>query len=138
MPTLTALMEQAARSIPQPLRAATYQTLIGLLAATGMRVGEAIRLDRGDIDSTEGVLRIRRSKFGKSRHGAACRPARVDALERYAAPAPSALPGAAPATSFFVSLRGTRVIYACVWPTHRALCQQRRRRRRSDAPAQDP
>jgi integrase len=35
--------------------------------ASGMRIGEAINLDRDDIDWTEGVLRIRESKFGKSR-----------------------------------------------------------------------
>ena len=29
--------------------------------------------------------------------------------------------------SFFVSLRGTRVIYECVWPTHRMLCQKKAR-----------
>ncbi len=49
------------------LRAATYVTLIGLLAATGLRIGEAIKLDRADIDWTAGVLLIRESKFGKSR-----------------------------------------------------------------------
>ena len=58
-----ALMEQASRSIPQPLRAATLETLIGLLAASGLRVGEALRLDRGDINWPEGVLHIRHSKF---------------------------------------------------------------------------
>src|ERR1019366_2750969 len=58
-----ALLEQARRSIPQPLRAATMETLIGLLAATGLRVGEALRLDRADVDWTEGVLHIRHSKF---------------------------------------------------------------------------
>ena len=47
---LLALLEQARSSIPQPLRAATMHTLIGLLAATGLRIGEALRLDRGDID----------------------------------------------------------------------------------------
>ena len=41
--------------------------LIGLLAASGLRIGEAIKLDRGDIDWAEGVLLIRESKFGKSR-----------------------------------------------------------------------
>lgn len=49
------------------LRSATYVTLIGLLAATGLRIGEAIKLDRADIDWTAGVLLIRESKFGKSR-----------------------------------------------------------------------
>jgi integrase len=50
-----------------PLRSATYVTLIGLLAATGLRIGEAIKLDRADIDWSTGVLLIRESKFGKSR-----------------------------------------------------------------------
>ena len=54
-----AMIEQAGALIPQPLRSATYQTLIGLLATTGLRVGEALRLDRGDLDRADGVLRIR-------------------------------------------------------------------------------
>ena len=48
--------------------AATYETLIGLLAATGMRISEAIKLDRTDIDWAEGVLLVRESKFNKSRY----------------------------------------------------------------------
>ena len=54
-----ALIEQARASIEQPLRSATYQTLIGLLATTGLRVGEALRLDRGDLDRSEGILHPR-------------------------------------------------------------------------------
>jgi integrase/recombinase XerD len=57
----------AAGSLRFPLRTATYQTLIGLLAATGMRVGEAISLDRGDADLDAGVLTVRHGKQGKSR-----------------------------------------------------------------------
>jgi integrase len=53
---IVALMAEARRSITQPLRAATFETLIGLLAATGLRVGEAIRLDQPDIDWAGGVL----------------------------------------------------------------------------------
>ena len=64
---IDAVMSQARCSIASPLRAATYDTLIGLLAASGLRIGEAIKLDRGDIDWAEGVLLIRESKFGKSR-----------------------------------------------------------------------
>lgn len=65
---VTALMT-AAESLDRryPLRTATYQTLIGLLAVTGMRVGEAIGLDRGDADLDAGVLTIRSGKNGKSR-----------------------------------------------------------------------
>ena len=61
------VIDQARSSIVSPLRAATYATLIGLLAASGMRIGEAIKLDRGDVDWAQGVLLIRESKFGKSR-----------------------------------------------------------------------
>src|SRR5207245_3456498 len=79
---IVALMDQARRSIPQPLRAATYETLIGLLAATGLRIGEAIRLDRHDIDWTEGVLLVRQSKFGKSRK-VPLQPTTIEAMQEY-------------------------------------------------------
>lgn len=64
---IDALMRHARCSITSPLRAATYETLFGLLAATGLRIGEAIKLDRSDVDWAGGVLLIRESKFGKSR-----------------------------------------------------------------------
>jgi integrase/recombinase XerD len=116
-----ALIEQARLVIPQTLRSATYQTLIGLLAATGMRIGEALRLDREDLDRTEGVLRIRESKFGKSRL-VPLHASTVDALERYDHTRQQLLPE--PSTkALFVSLRGTRVIYETVWPAHRRLCE---------------
>jgi integrase/recombinase XerD len=116
-----AMIEQARLVIAQPLRSATYQTLIGLLATTGMRVGEALRLNRGDLDRSEGVLRIRESKFGKSRL-VPLHASTVDALERYDHTRQRLLPE--PSTeSLFVSLRGTRVIYETVWPTHRMLCE---------------
>lgn len=57
----------AASTLSGPLRPSTYATLIGLLATTGMRVGEAIALDRTDLDDTEGSLSIRHGKFGKRR-----------------------------------------------------------------------
>lgn len=62
-----AMLLGGARQLRSPLRAATYETLFGLLAVTGMRVGEAIRLDRTDVAFDTGVIRIRESKFGKSR-----------------------------------------------------------------------
>ncbi len=67
---IDAAMDQARCSIVSPLRAATYDTLIGLLAASGLRIGEAIKLDRGDLDWAEGVLLIRESKFGNYAEGA--------------------------------------------------------------------
>ncbi|MBV8841702.1 MAG: tyrosine-type recombinase/integrase [Bryobacterales bacterium] len=62
------LMAEAARlASPTGLRALTYTTLIGLLTATGLRPGEALTLDRSDVDLENGILAIRQSKFGKSR-----------------------------------------------------------------------
>jgi len=52
---------------PTPLRAGTYSTLFGLLAVTGMRVGEAIRLERGDVDQERQLLTVRHSKNGQTR-----------------------------------------------------------------------
>jgi len=116
------LMDQARRVISQPLRAATIETLIGLLAATGLRVGEALRLDRSDIETANGVLQIRRSKFGKSRQ-VPLLPSSLEALDRYDHRRRQLYPH--PNTNaFFVSLRGTRVIYETVWPTHRMLCER--------------
>ncbi len=70
------------------LRPLTYETLFGLLACTGLRVSEALKLTNADVDLSRGVLRIERTKFKKSRlvplHATATR-----ALRRYAtAPTP--------------------------------------------------
>jgi integrase len=65
------------------LRGLTYTTLIGLLAATGLRPGEALILDRSDVDLDEGILSIRESKFGKSRL-VPIAPSTRDVLHQYA------------------------------------------------------
>ena len=64
---------------PDAAPCATMRTLIGLLAVTGMRVGEAIRLDRSDIDLANRLLVVRDSKFGKSRE-VALHPTTITAL----------------------------------------------------------
>lgn len=116
---IDAVITQARCSIVSPLRASTYATLIGLLAVSGMRVGEAIKLDRGDVDWTEGVLLIRESKFGKSRL-VPLAPSAMAALQDYAAlrdrlqPRPDG-------PSFFVSLTRKRLLYAVVSQTFRQL-----------------
>ncbi|MGH2386336.1 MAG: tyrosine-type recombinase/integrase, partial [Candidatus Limnocylindria bacterium] len=116
---ICALMAEA-RSMRWRLPAATHETVIGLLAATGMRVGEAMRLDRDDIDWTEGVVSIRESKFGKSRKVPVL-ASTLAALDRYARVRDRLCPS--PATrSFFVSVRGTRMIYAVVQQVFRRLC----------------
>ena len=74
-----------------PLRQATYRTLIGLLAVSGLRISEAIRLDDTDVDHAGNLLQVRDSKFGKSRlvpmHPAtACELSRLSAQPRPVAP----------------------------------------------------
>ena len=60
---------KAALALPPAtgLRRWTYHYLFGLIAVTGMRLSEAIGLERADVDLEEGVLTVRESKFGKSR-----------------------------------------------------------------------
>jgi integrase len=114
---IEALLAQARQLTPMP--AATHETLAGLLTVTGMRVGEAIRLDRADIDWTSAVLTIRESKFGKTRMVPVL-DSTLGMLERYARIRGRLCPQAATA-SFFVSTAGTRLIYACVGQVFRRL-----------------
>jgi integrase/recombinase XerD len=60
---------QASRALPSSdgLRPVTTATLIGLLWTTGIRIGEALGLDAGDLDPVRNLLSIRHGKFGKSR-----------------------------------------------------------------------
>src|SRR5437870_4734555 len=60
---------RSAGQLPSPagLKGRTFATIFGLLAVTGMRISEALALDREDVNLAEGILRIRRTKFGKSR-----------------------------------------------------------------------
>lgn len=78
---VTALM-RAADALAPPLRAATWRTLIGLLAVTGMRQGEACRLRREDVDLGTGTVVILDSKFGKSRQ-VFLHPSAITALDAY-------------------------------------------------------
>lgn len=57
----------ATKTLSPRFRALTWRTLIGLLAATGMRPGEACRLSVNDVDLTDGVIQVLDTKFGKSR-----------------------------------------------------------------------
>ena len=59
------LIAAASTVIRWQLPAATHPTLLGLLAVTGMRVGEVLKVDDDDIDWAEGIVRVRESKFGK-------------------------------------------------------------------------
>jgi integrase/recombinase XerD len=89
------------------LKGRTFATIFGLLAATGLRVSEALALDRQDVDLEEGVLRIRRTKFGKSRLVAVHESTR-EALADYARERDLVVQRPASA-AFFLSERGRRV-----------------------------
>lgn len=115
-----AALTLTARATLQPaFRAATYETLIGLLAVTGMRVGEALRLDRRDVDLTRGVLTLLATKFGKTRQ-LPVHESTMQALTAYANWR-DRFPPSAGTQSFFVSLAGTRMLYACVHKTFHHL-----------------
>ena len=99
----------AARSLCSPVRQATFETIVGLLWATGMRVGEALGLNCDDVDLAHGVLTVREAKFGKTRE-LPLHETTTAALSAYATRRSRwSLPGTTEA--FFVSAAGTRVLY---------------------------
>lgn len=118
---IAALMA-AARTLRNPLKAATFQTLIGLLAVTGMRGSEAMRLDDADLDATARLLTIRATKFRKSRQ-LPLHPTTLRALSGYRALRDQLCP--APATaSLLVSTTGARLCHETVQPVFRHLLRQ--------------
>lgn len=109
----------AARGLGPPLRAATLETIIGLLACTGLRIGEAIGLDREDFDAAHGVLTVRDSKFGKSRE-VLVHPSTVRALVSYGEVRDRLCPHP-PQRSLFITTRGTRLCHPTFYAPFRAL-----------------
>jgi integrase len=104
------------------LRAPTYTTLFGLLAVTGMRVNEALHLDRPDVDLDQGILTIRRTKFGKSRH-VPVHSSTVGRLKEYAEKRDRVV-RTPPSQAFFISERGTRITEWIARYTFAKLSQQ--------------
>jgi integrase/recombinase XerD len=111
----------AARELRPPLKAASYEALFGLLTVTGMRLGEAIALEPGDVDLEGGVITIRAqaAKLERARI-VPLHPTTVRALERYAktrarlCPRPSA-------NTFLLSSTGTSLDRSQVAKTLRKL-----------------
>ena len=114
---LDALLEAAGRLQPEG-RAATYQALIGLMAATGIRTGEAIGLDTSSLDRHTGILTVI-GKYGKRRmlplHGTV-----TDALTGYLSQRRH-FAGTDTDHALLVSTRGTRLHPSTVHATFRAL-----------------
>ena len=103
------------------LRPATFRTLLGLLAATGLRPGEAIALDVGDVDIVSGVLMVRESKFGKSRFVPLDESVRA-ALAAYAKFRDTVRP-CRNTPAFLVTGRGSRLGPSTTRRTFARLCQ---------------
>lgn len=118
----------AAGSLTPPLRAETYQTLISLMAVTGMRVSEALELDRDDVDLVEGLVTIRHTKFDKSRQ-LPLHPTAVEALGSYAQLRDRCSTPATP--SFFVTTIATRPAYGTVQSAFKDLVARAELRPRS-------
>ncbi len=104
----------ATKSLPSTsgLRPSTYSTLLGLLSVTGMRISEALGLDRADVDLEERVLTIRSTKFGKKRLVPVHDTTR-DALRDYLCRRDQIFPTVT-TSSFFLSEWGTRLESSCV------------------------
>lgn len=113
------LAAATALSSPHGLRGRTYTTLFGLLAVSGLRLGEALGLDHEDVDLRTGVLTIRRAKFGKTRyvpiHRTTC-----NALGRYARDRERIFP-AIQTPAWFVSEQRTRITKGAAENTFRLL-----------------
>jgi integrase/recombinase XerD len=112
----------AARALRNPLKAATFETLLGLIAVTGLRGGEAMHLDRHDFDPGQHLLTVRNSKFGKTRQ-LVLHASTAEALCRYGARRDELCPSPA-APALFLSSPGTRLSHPVLQATFAALLQR--------------
>lgn len=123
MDEISALMSAASQLSPDSeLRGATFKTLIGLLAATGLRPGEALKLDVVDVDLDDHVLVIQGSKFGKSRL-VPVTPSTGAALADYASLRDTLLPNRQ-TPAFLVTACGSRLAGGTARRTFARLCQR--------------
>jgi integrase/recombinase XerD len=103
---IVALMS-AADALRPALRGASYRTVIGLLASTGIRIGEALGLDRHDVDLRDGALHVRAGKQRRQRE-VPLHPTTTDALRVYTRQREHDAPVSETA-AFFVSHQGRRI-----------------------------
>jgi site-specific recombinase XerD len=100
----------------------TYSTLLGLLSCTGLRISEALKLTRGNVDLDQGILRIEQTKFRKSRL-VPLHPTATAAMRLYAQGRDSE-PLTRDSTAFFVDRLGRAVSYGVVRSMFRHLCDR--------------
>lgn len=109
-PVEVRLLVRAAADLPQPILAASYATIIGLLATTGMRISEVLGLDDADVDKSRRLIVVRGAKFNKTREvpvdatTAAALAAYVRRRNRLCVPRRG--------TSLFLSTTGARITYS--------------------------
>lgn len=118
---IAALMA-AARTLKPPSTAASIETLIGLMASTGLRLGEAVGLDRLDVDLDDGVLHVRPAKQSKQWE-VPLHPTTTSALREYARARDRHRPEPKTA-AFFTNSMGTRLSKHTVHPAFRELISQ--------------
>jgi integrase/recombinase XerD len=110
--TEIAALTQAAAALPTPMTALTMTTVIGLLAATGLRISEALAADVADLDPQTATLTVRRSKYGRSRL-VPLHPHTTTALAAYLRRRDQLCPHPV-SEALFLSTAGTRKRYAHV------------------------
>jgi integrase/recombinase XerD len=107
---------------PHKLQPWTYHCLFGLLAVSGMRLGEALNLQPRDANWSESFLTIRGAKFGKSRL-VPLHPSTREVLLAYAQRRDQ-IYAHRRVCYFFVSSRGTRLNASNVSKIFRNLSRQ--------------
>jgi integrase/recombinase XerD len=108
-----------ARRLRHPMRAASYEALFGLLAVSGMRIGEALGLEREDVDLDAGLITIRKAKGDRERL-VPLHPTSTDALRRYASARDRLCPTPR-SRAFFLSSAGTPVLAVGLGATFREI-----------------
>jgi integrase/recombinase XerD len=122
---IQALMQAAHEAGPRgALRPHTLSMVIGLLASTGLRVGEALRLTLADVhlERVPPFLLIRETKFHKSRL-VPLHPSTAMQLRAYLGRR-AARPAGALADVVFVSEQGHRLSHKALWAWFGALCRR--------------
>jgi integrase/recombinase XerD len=112
----------AARRLRRPLTAAMFETVIGLMASSGLRLREALALDRADVDLQGGTLDIRANKSHRQRE-VVLHPSATAALKHYCRVRDEHCRTPA-SPSFFVTAQGRRPVKTVFWQTFRELIKQ--------------
>ena len=114
------LLLKSARNYGHDKPRGTYYCLFGLLAVSGLRSGEAMRLHIKDVNLTNGVLTVSGTKFGKSRF-VPLHPSVVDELRKYRKQRDS-LHAPHASAHFFIGRRGAQLCHRSMYNVFSRLC----------------